>query len=103
MAADLCLERRQRQGFIVYGAERAQGRKTGLQMIPRTSPWRSSLSRLTQMTLGVGRDSEDLAGLFDEQDAAVKCMIESVVPKAHKAGAKVGLFHTENHGSQPTL
>ena len=46
---------------------------------------------LTQLTLGVDRDSEDLAQLFDEQDEAVKWMIESVIREAHKAGAKVGL------------
>lgn len=46
---------------------------------------------LTQLTLGVDRDSEELAGLFDEQDPAVKWMIDSVISAAHKAGAKVGL------------
>ncbi len=46
---------------------------------------------LTQLTLGVDRDSAELAGLFDEQDAAVKWMIRSVIAEAHKAGAKVGL------------
>jgi pyruvate,water dikinase len=46
---------------------------------------------LTQLTLGVDRDSEELAELFDEQDEAVKWMIESVIREAHKAGAKVGL------------
>jgi pyruvate,water dikinase len=46
---------------------------------------------LTQLTLGVDRDSEDLAELFDEQDPAVKWMIRSVIEEAHKAGAKVGL------------
>ncbi|HEY6995163.1 MAG TPA: phosphoenolpyruvate synthase, partial [Xanthobacteraceae bacterium] len=46
---------------------------------------------LTQLTLGIDRDSEDLAELFDEQDEAVKWMIESVIREAHKAGAKVGL------------
>jgi len=46
---------------------------------------------LTQLTLGVDRDSEDLAELFDEQDDAVKWMIENVIRAAHKAGAKVGL------------
>jgi pyruvate,water dikinase len=46
---------------------------------------------LTQLTLGVDRDSGELAGLFDEQDEAVKWMIESVITAAHKAGAKVGL------------
>jgi pyruvate, water dikinase len=46
---------------------------------------------LTQLTLGVDRDAEDLAGLFDEQDDAVKWMIESVIREAHQVGAKVGL------------
>ena len=46
---------------------------------------------LTQLTLGVDRDSGELAELFDEQDEAVKWMIESVIREAHKAGAKVGL------------
>ena len=46
---------------------------------------------LTQLTLGVDRDSADLAQLFDEQDEAVKWMIEHVIREAHKAGAKVGL------------
>lgn len=46
---------------------------------------------LTQLTLGVDRDSADLAGLFDEQDDAVKWMIQSVITEAHKASAEVGL------------
>jgi pyruvate,water dikinase len=46
---------------------------------------------LTQLTLGVDRDSAELAELFDEQDEAVKWMIRSVIEEAHKAGAKVGL------------
>jgi pyruvate,water dikinase len=46
---------------------------------------------LTQLTLGVDRDSEDLIELFDEQDPAVKWMIETVIASAHEAGAKVGL------------
>ena len=46
---------------------------------------------LTQLTLGVNRDSEELAGLFDEQDEAVKWMIDSVIQEAHKSGTKVGL------------
>ena len=46
---------------------------------------------LTQLTLGVDRDSGDLADLFDERDAAVLWMIRTVIEKAHAAGAKVGL------------
>lgn len=46
---------------------------------------------LTQLTLGVDRDSAALAGLFDERNAAVQWMISTVIERAHKAGAKVGL------------
>ncbi len=46
---------------------------------------------LTQLTLGVDRDSGDLAALFDESDPAVLWMIERLIARAHKAGAKVGL------------
>lgn len=45
---------------------------------------------LTQLTLGIDRDSDALAGLFREDDAAVLWMIETVVREAHKAGSKVG-------------
>jgi pyruvate,water dikinase len=46
---------------------------------------------LTQLTLGIDRDSELLASVFDEQSKAVKWMIGSVIQAAHKAGVKVGL------------
>ncbi|MDO9318328.1 MAG: phosphoenolpyruvate synthase [Gammaproteobacteria bacterium] len=46
---------------------------------------------LTQLTLGVDRDSEQLAGLFDEQDDAVKWMIGHVISAARDAGAKIGI------------
>jgi pyruvate,water dikinase len=46
---------------------------------------------LTQLTLGVDRDSAELAELFDEQDEAVKWMIRTVIASAREAGAKVGL------------
>ena len=46
---------------------------------------------LTQLTLGVDRDSSELADLFDEQNEAVKWMIHHVIREAHDAGAKVGL------------
>ncbi|MDX8354957.1 phosphoenolpyruvate synthase [Cognatiyoonia sp. IB215182] len=45
---------------------------------------------LTQLTLGIDRDSDALAGLFREDDPAVLWMIENVIKAAHKAGRKVG-------------
>jgi pyruvate,water dikinase len=46
---------------------------------------------LTQLTLGIDRDSEALADQFDERDPAVLWMIRSVIEKAHAKGRKVGL------------
>jgi pyruvate, water dikinase len=46
---------------------------------------------LTQLILGVDRDSAELAGLFDERDAAVKRMIADVIERAHRCGTKVGI------------
>ena len=46
---------------------------------------------LTQLTLGVDRDSAELRDLFDERDAAVKWLIAEVIRKAHASGRKVGI------------
>lgn len=46
---------------------------------------------LTQLVLGVDRDSTELRGLFDERDAAVKHMIADVIRRAHACGSKVGI------------
>ncbi|BCW84181.1 phosphoenolpyruvate synthase [Arthrobacter sp. NicSoilE8] len=46
---------------------------------------------LTQLVLGVDRDSEQLSGLFDERDPAVTAMISQAIREAHKAGIKIGL------------
>ena len=46
---------------------------------------------LTQLTLGVDRDSALLAHLFDEADPGVKKLIATVVREAHLKGRKVGL------------
>ncbi|MDV7142149.1 phosphoenolpyruvate synthase [Tropicimonas sp. TH_r6] len=46
---------------------------------------------LTQLTLGIDRDSAGLAYLFRERDPAVLWMIETVIAKANAAGAKIGL------------
>jgi pyruvate,water dikinase len=46
---------------------------------------------LTQLVLGIDRDSAELAHLFDEQDPGVKRMIELLIEKAHAKGRKVGI------------
>ena len=46
---------------------------------------------LTQLTLGVDRDSEALADVFRERDPAVLWMIETAIQRAHECGRKIGL------------
>jgi pyruvate,water dikinase len=46
---------------------------------------------LTQLTLGVDRDSGSLAALFDERDPAVTTLIAEAIRKAHTAGIKIGI------------
>ena len=46
---------------------------------------------LTQLILGVDRDSGDLAPLFDERSEAVKRAIREAIGKAHDAGIKIGI------------
>jgi pyruvate, water dikinase len=46
---------------------------------------------LTQLTLGIDRDSEELAELFDERNLAVKRTIETLIKRAHDKGVKVGI------------
>ncbi|MDR7081787.1 pyruvate,water dikinase [Arthrobacter ginsengisoli] len=46
---------------------------------------------LTQLVLGVDRDSAQLASLFDERDEAVMAMISEAIAKAHAAGIKIGI------------
>lgn len=46
---------------------------------------------LTQLMLGVDRDSSLVAHIYDERNIAVKTMIRSVIQSAKKAGIKVGI------------
>jgi len=46
---------------------------------------------LTQLILGIDRDSEALSPLFDERNEAVESMIRDLITKAHKKGTKVGI------------
>ncbi len=46
---------------------------------------------LTQLILGVDRDSELIAHIYDERNLAVKKMIKEVIEKAHQKGKKVGI------------
>ena len=46
---------------------------------------------LTQLVLGVDRDSAELAELFDERNEAVKSVIRDVIRGAHKKDCRVGI------------
>ncbi|MGZ8543681.1 MAG: phosphoenolpyruvate synthase [Flavisolibacter sp.] len=46
---------------------------------------------LTQLTLGIDRDSALVSHLFDEKDEAAKLMISTMIRKARESGTRVGL------------
>jgi pyruvate,water dikinase len=46
---------------------------------------------LTQLTLGIDRDSSLVADLFDEKNAAARMMIATMISKAKDVGIKIGL------------
>jgi pyruvate,water dikinase len=46
---------------------------------------------LTQLTLGLDRDSALVAHIFDERNEAVKQMVRMVIEKAKKNGRKIGI------------
>jgi pyruvate,water dikinase len=46
---------------------------------------------LTQLTLGLDRDSSLVAPIYDERNEAVKEMIRMLIRKAHATGTKVGI------------
>jgi pyruvate,water dikinase len=46
---------------------------------------------LTQLTLGVDRDSEIVARVFDERDPAVQTLIAQAIREARRLGRKIGL------------
>ena len=46
---------------------------------------------LTQLTLGIDRDSEIVARIFDERDPAVRTLIAQAIADARRLGRKIGL------------
>ena len=46
---------------------------------------------LTQLALGLDRDSEMVAHLFDERNGAVEKMVAIAIEAAHRAGKKIGI------------
>ena len=46
---------------------------------------------LTQLVLGLDRDSEKVSHVFDERDPAVKRMVQLIIEKAKRNGRKIGI------------
>ena len=46
---------------------------------------------LTQLALGLDRDSEMVAHLFDERDGSVEKMVAMAIDAAHRSGKKIGI------------
>jgi pyruvate,water dikinase len=46
---------------------------------------------LTQLTLGIDRDSNLVSHLFDERHPSMRWMVSTAIKKARKAGVKIGL------------
>jgi pyruvate,water dikinase len=46
---------------------------------------------LTQLTLGLDRDSANIAHIFDERDPAVKRMVKNVIETTRKNNVKIGI------------
>jgi pyruvate,water dikinase len=46
---------------------------------------------MTQLTLGLDRDSGIVAHLFDERDAAVKALLAMAISACRKAGKYIGI------------
>lgn len=61
------------------------------QFAPRFDGFSIGSNDLTQLLLGVDRDSSDLARLFDERNEAVKRFVHEAIVKAHEAGIKIGI------------
>jgi len=46
---------------------------------------------LTQLVLGLDRDSEKISHIFDERDPAIRRMVEWAIESAKKSGRKIGI------------
>jgi pyruvate, water dikinase len=64
-------------------------------LLPEFADWFDGFSigsnDLTQLTLGVDRDSEIVAHVFDERDPAVRTLIAQAIAHARRLGRKIGL------------
>ena len=80
---------RERCAISVFGSDAETG---GEQFADQFDGFSIGSNDLTQLTLGVDRDSERLAELFGENDEAVRILIRRAIEAAHSRGRKVGLY-----------
>jgi pyruvate,water dikinase len=84
--------RRGEQGFEVYVmCELPSNVVLADQFAERFDGFSIGSNDLTQLVLGIDRDSAELASLFDERNEALKRMIRQVIEKAHAKGVPVGI------------
>lgn len=83
---------RQRNGLLIYMMCEVPSNVILIeQFAERFDGFSIGSNDLTQLTLGVDRDSEILRDLFDERNEAIKISIAQVIERAHRAGRKVGI------------
>ena len=61
------------------------------QFLPYFDGFSIGSNDLTQLTLGLDRDSGVVAGLFDERDPAVKALMHLAIQACRKAGKYIGI------------
>ncbi|XMR44681.1 putative PEP-binding protein [Escherichia coli] len=61
------------------------------QFLPHVDGFSIGSNDMTQLTLGLDRDSGDLPHLFDERNEAVKALLSMAIQAARKAGKYVGI------------
>ena len=61
------------------------------QFVERFDGFSIGSNNLTQLIMGVDRDSAKLKDLFDERNEAVKTAIRDVIERAHVKDTKVGI------------
>ncbi len=66
-------------------------RELGVPAVVGTGGFSIGTNDLTQLILGIGRDSAELAHLYDERNPAVKKMVRDLIERAHSANTTVGI------------
>ena len=85
------LQRGQNGLHIIMMCEVPSNALLAEQFLERFDGFSIGSNDLTQLTLGLDRDSEVIAHLFDERDAAVKVLLHQAIQACRNAGKYVGI------------